>query len=34
MKKYTKFEIQKNNLKFIEIHDMVKKNWNLKLKNQ
>lgn len=26
MKKYTKFEIQKNNLKFIEIHDIVKKN--------
>ena len=28
MKKYTKFEIQKNNLKFIEIHDIVKKNFS------
>lgn len=30
MKKYTKFEIQKNNLKFIEIHDMVKKNFSFR----
>ena len=30
MKKYTKFEIQKNNLKFIEIHDIVKKNFSFR----
>ena len=30
MKKYTKFEIQKNNLKFIEIHDVVKKNFSFR----
>lgn len=30
MKKYTKFEIQKNNLKFIEIHDIVKKDFSFR----
>lgn len=30
MKKYTKFEIKKNNLKFIEIHDIVKKNFSFR----
>ncbi|PHI06651.1 hypothetical protein [Fusobacterium polymorphum] len=30
MKKYTKFEIQKNNLKFIEIHDKVKKDFSFR----
>ena len=30
MKKYTKFEIQKNKLKFIEIHDIVKKNFSFR----
>lgn len=30
MKKYTKFEIQKNNLKFIEIQDIVKKNFSFR----
>lgn len=30
MKKYTKFEIQKNNLKFIEIHDIVKQDFSFR----
>ena len=30
MKKYTRYQIKKNNLKFIEIHDIVKKDFSFR----